>query len=236
MNMKRNEPSRIDKDSLDFLYAMCFRNYSDGFEAAGNRAYLDFNRTIRFNERFAGETGKELRKDLRTKAIDLIKDNINELKARENVNQKEFDEWHSNLSEEIKKVYKGSTDQSDNTLTVGQTQKWINMTLKYLHVWDNCFLGDIFQYCHIPLDNYILDISMKEFGIEKSTDAWSKWDDKQYQKYQEGLREKIKEKEGISPLRWEFQAWIDAIDRHENNVVTPKKCGGQRDSDKTGKY
>lgn len=198
--MENNKVREIEEESLEFLYAICFGNYNDLFEAAGNRAYCDFNRTIRFNG-----INDEIRKSLRIDVIDLIRNAICELKHYKNISQQVFDAWHYDLSKKIKEKYL----ERSISLTFGQAQKWINMTLKYLHVLDNRYLGDIFQYCHVPLDNYVLDISERMFGINKPQVPWSKWDDynKQYLKYQMSLREAIKDE---SPLKWEFQAWMIA--------------------------
>ena len=39
----------VDEDILKFLRAIYFGTYKDIYEAASNRAYLDMNRTLRFN-------------------------------------------------------------------------------------------------------------------------------------------------------------------------------------------
>lgn len=94
-------------------------------------------------------------------------------------------------------------------LTCGQAQKWVNMTLKYLYVLDEDMIESVFQYCHVPLDNYIFDYSEKIYGIGKPKTAWSRWTDykKDYMAYQDALRRMINDD---TPLGWEFEAWIKA--------------------------
>ena len=175
-------------------------------ETAISRAYHDAVDRVLIKEGYNKENENGWIKN-RKAAENIVKNHINQLMdgnfnfelAKENAPEKmkndsearNFDYWHWSLTNELAiKI----NENNVTTFSCGIAQKWINMTLKYLHVWDNCFLGDIFQYCHVPLDNYILDISKKEFGIDKPPEPWSKWDDEQYQEYQEGLREKIKEK------------------------------------------
>lgn len=47
--MNNIEYVSIDKDILDFLKVIYFGAITDPMEAASDRAYRDFNRTIRFN-------------------------------------------------------------------------------------------------------------------------------------------------------------------------------------------
>lgn len=42
---------------------------------------------------------------------------------------------------------------------IGQAQKWVNMTLKYLYVLVPDVVEPFYNLLHIPLDNYIMDIA-----------------------------------------------------------------------------
>lgn len=143
---------------------------------------------------------------LREKVTTIFKDEILILRTSEISNQNEFDLWHKNLCNRIIETYR---DQ-EIKLTYGQAQKWINMTIKYLYVLGYSSFENVFDYLHIPVDNYIFEIAMKQYGVIKPNVAWSKWDDYdcQYLKYQKAIKNKIKD---ISPLRWEFQNWVKAI-------------------------
>lgn len=67
----------------------------------------------------------------------------------------------------------------------------------------------MFNYLHIPLDNYVFNIARDSLGIKRPKIVWSKWDkyDEQYLHYQKQIREHIKD---ISPLRLEFRNWLIA--------------------------
>lgn len=196
--MNNNKLATIDKDSLDFLYALYFGAFNDAYAAATNRAYLDMNRTIRF----CG-LADEKRKEIRLVVNELIRVSVQKLQLKSKIDQKLFDDWHMKLCDAIIEKY----ENYGITFTYGQAQKWINMTLKYLYVLESAQVENLFKYCHIPLDNYVFDISEKLFGIERPKIPWSRWCDyhNQYMAYQMRLRSSIKNEE---PLRWEFRAWL----------------------------
>lgn len=196
--MNNNRLVTIDKDSLDFLYALYFGAFNDVYDAATNRAYRDMNRTIRFCG-LSDEKRKEIRLDVNR----LIRVSVQELQLQSNIHQELFDDWHMKLCDEIIDKY----EKNGITFTYGQAQKWINMTLKYLYVIEPAHVETLFKYCHVPLDNYVFDISERLFGIERPKIPWSRWCDyhNQYMAYQMQLRTSIKKEE---PLRWEFRVWL----------------------------
>ena len=196
--MNNNRLATIDKDALDFLYALYFGTFNDALDAATNRAYRDMNRTIRFCG-LADEKRKEIRLDVNG----LIRVSVQELRQKSKMDQKFFDDWHKKLCDAIIEMY----EKNGITFTYGQAQKWINMTLKYLYVIEPNLVEPLFKYCHVPLDNYVFDISERLFSIEKPKIPWSRWCDyyDQYMAYQMQLRSSIKNEE---PLRWEFRAWL----------------------------
>lgn len=200
LSMKSKNNVSIDKRKIEFLNAVYFGKYADPYEAASNRAYRDMNRTIRFRG-----MEPENRKELRRKTTQLLKESIQNVLSVDGLDQKVFDKWHEDLCMTIIDCYK----KASVVLTCGQAQKWVNMTLKYLYVLDEDMIESVFQYCHVPLDNYIFDYSEKIYGIGKPKTAWSRWTDykKDYMAYQDALRRMINDD---TPLGWEFEAWIKA--------------------------
>lgn len=190
---------KIDQDIINFLRCIYFGNISDPIEAASSRAYRDMNRTIRFHG-----LDVKIRYQLRDKVNCILKKDFQFI-DESNITSKElFNALHLKICDKIKNIYL----TEGVTLTYGQAQKWVNMTIKYLYMlgWSN--FDGIFQYLHIPLDNYIFDFAMEHFGIEKPKKVWSKWDDyeNEYLKYQYELLNNIKIED---PLRWEFHAWLE---------------------------
>lgn len=193
-----NAKNKIDdSDILEFLKFSYFGNLKDRIEVASNRAYRDMCRTIKFNG-----LSVENRLKLRKKVKDDFKTEIDNLTSKI---QGDFDKWHEQLCKKIIDEYKKSKIQ----LSYGQTQKWVNMTIKYLYILEVEWytFDSIFEDLHIPIDNYVFDAVEKELGIKRPADAWSKLDKKEYLKYQEDIREELRKKNS-SPLIWEFENWL----------------------------
>jgi len=94
--------------------------------------------------------------------------------------------------------------------TVGQAQKWINMTFKYLHLLDYEKVNGVYEYCHIPIDSYMLNAT--NYHMSK---PWSKLDDyEEYLNYQEWFRETYKDE---IPLDAEFYLWLEEAKKQRLN-------------------
>lgn len=192
--------TKVDKDILDFLKAIYFGDITDPLKAASSRAYRDMNRTIRFHG-LSDATRLELRKKVNL----VLSKELSNLNSNYITSSKLFDDWHHCICDEIKALYL----EKGIKLTYGQAQKWLNMTIKYLYILEVYSFDKVFEYLHIPLDNYVFDIARDTLGIIRPKTVWSSWDDYegQYLLYQEQIREKITEG---TPLRWEFRYWLKA--------------------------
>lgn len=187
----------VDQDILQFLRGVYFGNFADPLLAASSRAYRDMNRTIRFYG-----VADEVRWNLRNQVNQVLREQVAWLTPQNIRSASDFDGWHQEVCSQIKRIYVAQ----GITLTYGQAQKWVNMTIKYLYMLEvNDFAG-IFQYLHVPLDNYIFDIAHDALGIARPKQAWSRWDSyqDQYLQYQYLLRAKLGSQ---APLRWEFRNW-----------------------------
>ena len=204
--------NKIDeKDILEFFKYSYFGNLKDPIEAASNRAYRDMCRTLNFDilpKKDKDTTISNLKKDVNF----IFKKEIPIINEGSITSQKEFDTWHhglcDNIIEKCKKIekYKKTEEGKEEKIqfTYGQAQKWVNMTIKYLYILNDHTFDNVFDFLHIPVDNYILDIANKNFGIDKPKKPWSKWDEEQYRNYQNEIKSKIK----IAPLLWEFDNWL----------------------------
>lgn len=183
----------VDVKILDFLKMLYFGVTENPFEAASKRAYTDMCRTIRFN----GKSGEAMRK----KVDVLLEERIPDLVMIKDA--KEFTFWHESSCEEIVALYAGEGIE----FYIGQAQKWVNMTLKYLYVLVPDVVEPFYRFLHIPLDNYIMDIAKKQYGVPALPCAWSRIPDyKTYLDYEERLIEVIDE----IPLDWEFLKWVES--------------------------
>jgi hypothetical protein len=183
----------------DYLLRLYFGAESDLLSACINRAYLDFNRT-------AHGLGKLARaKELHSQAIDVLKEEFAELKTllANPIDSSSFDNWHKAVCQQLIGLYSSYS----YTFFVGQAQKWVNMTLKYIYTFsENRIAGfeTAYPYCHIPFDNIILD-QLASYGFPIITCAWSRLDDYgEYLSRQTWIRQKFVR----VPLDVEFLLWL----------------------------
>lgn len=166
-----------EQERENFLIRLYFKT-DKNFEIAGiKRAFLDFSRTLVLPENCKAEERKSKRNKtelfLKSKLIELINKSIS--------SQTEFDKLHEQLCEELILEW--------SELKIGQSQKWINMSLKYWLLFGenripNIELNSIFF--HIPIDSII-----QERFFSKDLPAWSKIENyKDYFWYQQDFRER----------------------------------------------
>ena len=115
----------VDTDALDFLKVIYFGVITNPYEAASKRAYLDMNRTIRFNG-----MPEEKRTELRSSVTTLLEKEIRLLSPGIITSQKEYDVWHHARCTEIRSLYRNNGIE----FHFGQSQKWLNMMIKYLYM------------------------------------------------------------------------------------------------------
>lgn len=156
-----------------------------------NKAYRDLCRTL------TGFSKHQNHDCILQKCKNTIYEEIIAILNSDNkkMTQEIYDKWHKNLCDKL-------ICFSENIFTYGHAQKWINMTFKYLHLLDYLKIENVYEFCHIPIDSYMLNIT--EYHMSKS---WSKLDDyDEYYNYQVWFREKYKES---IPLDCEFHLWLE---------------------------
>lgn len=117
----------------------------DPVRKAVNRAYRDFNRTLRgFSSLTDGES-------IRTEAHEYLENALAELISKAApMSQSEFDSWHERTCVQLSSLY------GDFKFHVGQAQKWINMAIKYIFVIDRTLIDPQWACCHVPIDQILL--------------------------------------------------------------------------------
>lgn len=216
------------------------------------RAYLDLARTVEYrysSSELEEKKSKKSSKEDKDKATNFI-DSKNELIKNicENIlfpiETKEgeisfknsyFDDWHKAKCREIINFMNNSIDKSNTKIlnkkekfTIGQAQKWVNMTLKYLWLLNALPTGVEPEYLHVPIDSYIIEIAYDNknkfenaLGLleEKPKKSWSKLSEyEEYFKIQEAIREAIKTNatNETIPIKWESLAWIEVAEKQAN--------------------
>jgi len=193
------------EDALRFYALMTMGGYLS-IDACINTAYRDFCRTMH------GIMGNDLNEAMRSEASDIIRRMIGKV-LKASFTQAEFDKLHSSACKAVKKVY------SDNRTSffIGQAQKWINMSLKYVYLLYLVDLLDInktgiemlkqnYRHFHLPIDNIVLQHqTVKRLYSEHiGNTAWSRIDDyPKYLVFQKNLREAVE----IPLIVFEGQIW-----------------------------
>jgi len=155
------------------------------------KAYRDLMRTIR------GFSCNPEHDSIIKNARQSLHSSITTMLSAELKTQSEFDELHKAACYDLISSFRGQK------FTVGQAQKWLNMTFKYLHLLDFPEVQKVYEYCHIPIDSYMLNIT----NYSMST-AWSKLNNYcEYLEYQNWFR--LKYPNDI-PLDKEFYLWLEA--------------------------
>lgn len=223
---------------------------------ASNKAYLDMNRTMTFRESDSGKTEKEKRaiQEKRNGWRDSVTKVIrNSIKISKNSNG--FDAWHEETCQKIIGFYSNTKEANglsilvcrernkrtdkETSLSLGQAQKWLNMTLKYLWLLDRLgllekefshFVRKHQEFFHVPLDSYMIRYIKRESKRKRTNDyhesnglnnkhsidgfsgsEWSKINDyNNYLKYQIDIRKDLSESKMI-PLEWELEHWHKAL-------------------------
>ncbi|HXC42634.1 MAG TPA: hypothetical protein VNY51_03815 [Candidatus Dormibacteraeota bacterium] len=176
--------SKLTKDYEEYLLRLIFgREIS--LSACATVAYGDFNRTLKGISKLAN------RDDLHAKAEKVLVDALAELKGRlkNRMSQSDFDSWHRRTCDGLVAVYGDRF-----TFHVGQAQKWINMTLKYIFTVGEEHIPGFspgYALCHAPIDNIVLG-ELTRYGFDWPSKAWSQFDYDEYFKCEEWMREKFK--------------------------------------------
>lgn len=174
-----------EKLKEDFLIRLYF-DTSRGFPIAGiKRAFLDLSRTLKVKD--------NKRLSLIEKSEEFILKELSIILNTTFRTQSEFDNFHKTVCDKLTLVW--------DELSIGQAQKWINMTLKYWLLFGNNRIQGIeinSKFFHIPIDRYVQNEMLKV----KIKNPWSKIDTyNEYMEYQMLQREK---KTGNPPIVDEF--------------------------------
>lgn len=162
----------------------------DTITLAITKAYRDLMRTIRgfANNPDHDAIIRNARQTLHTSITTILTAQIS--------TQAEFDELHEAACYDLISSFEGQT------FTLGQAQKWINMSFKYLHLLDYPAVQRVYEYCHIPIDSYMLNIT--KYTMSK---AWSRLDNySEYLEYQNWFRTRYPHD---IPLDTEFYLWLE---------------------------
>lgn len=166
----------------------------DKFHLSGiNRAYRDFNRTLRI-----GNTNRKDWDEKRKSTGIFLRNKLMKLISNEYHDQQAFDKDHRILCEDLQLEW--------DKLTIGQCQKWINMSLKYWVVFGVDGIEKNLRLFHVPIDSYVQKGELCMEMKNKHT-SWSKIENYDtYFEYQKYIRQKYAD---AIPLELEFTFFND---------------------------
>lgn len=190
------------KLALDFLICCYFGQSVDLCMGAIDRAYVDMaSHTLHF----INKDSVDEKWESRLNASNTILSRICNYSGA-------FLKWHCETIEMIKERYNGklANNNEEKTLTEGQAQKWLNMTVKYLYVFKvllekdddrlkqiKTFLDETSEdYYKMPIDSYVL----KEIG---GNPPWS------------GLSKEEYEKTSEKSFLWELEKWEELMQKYK---------------------
>ena len=154
-------------------------------EISIKRAYLDFCRTDHGISNGAFNDGTSKMKEI-----------IVDLKSLCNTPNFDYHKFHEKACKKLEEI-KWNHIAKDGVkrevhLSIGQAQKWINMTLKYLVAFEReeyKYLEEIYGFLHIPIDGILIEKLSSDHQEEFDSDffgkgiTWSRIDN--YDKYLE---------------------------------------------------
>ena len=175
------------------------------FEGAAHKAYADMaRRTLRIKE-----NSKE-RIALKKSATKILRQAVEKLKN----DSSDFPKWHEKSCNALIACYGGQ-------ISYGQAQKWLNMLLKYLYVYDvkgyeTLFSPERITDLDMPVDSKVIEALHRKYNVKRPTAGWSVWDRNTYRAYQAAARSALQSASDIEnsderiPFYWELIHWSDA--------------------------
>lgn len=131
-----------------------------------------------------------------------------------------FDKWHNEVCEEIKSISANAALIKTGTLSYGQAQKWLNMTIKYMRLLglfrqnEGCRFDSAL---HVPVDSYLIEAAKageelkNALHIKCSKASWSSWEYDEYIAFQEAVRSASER----FPIYWEGLVWMKVAERRK---------------------
>jgi len=178
-----------NEDRISYLLNFYFGDYhKDPILSAVERAYLDLARTQHgFSRDIEKQQIQEQRKS-------LLVARINDIGEHQIESQGKFDEYHKDLMLELQRL-------SQASFTLGQAQKWVNMSLKYcLMIKPQVFAKNMAFY-HVPIDNIVL-AKLTDYNFSGKWSKLNNYDD--YIHFQNWFRKKNPEQ---APILTELKLW-----------------------------
>jgi hypothetical protein len=131
------------------------------------------------------------------------------------ITQDKFDNLHQKECRKLASIY---WESGYTKFYIGQGQKWINMTFKYIFTVGNQRLpgfDSLYPFCHVPLNKEVI-WGLQKYGFPLKPSAWSRIADyEKYLSYQRWIREHFR----ALPLDVEFLLWNKETERLKDLAI-----------------
>lgn len=202
--MKIDPPDR--SAWITFIAELYFGSLKDPLAACVHRAYRDLVRTVH------GMGRLDQRQILRDQAHEVLIQRLRDLPSLyglfggHQAATSLFDGWHKRLCLELIETF----GRYELPFHVGQAQKWINMSLKYIYALGEDHIPGFaacYACAHAPLDRILLR-QLEAHGLPPLDQPWSRLKD--YGRYL-SIQQWIRDRFIASPLDVEFVLWREAV-------------------------
>ena len=128
--------------------------------------------------------------------------------------QNNFDDFHKELCDCFLSL---NAYRKADPFTYGNAQKMINMVFKYLSCFEDYDeFADLFSYCHIPVDGYLLDVLSSMYQVncgerQYNGKPWTQFDKLDYLALVDEYRQRVKKDTELSFLAFDFYAWESSV-------------------------
>ncbi|MBA4364719.1 MAG: hypothetical protein C0398_01770 [Coprothermobacter sp.] len=201
MNTESSVRHTVSASDWDDFVAVCyFGRKGDWLDRCMWRAYLDMNRTMHGMGRFG-----EGHADWKSTMLRSLRDRLAMLSGEHPWTQASFDAWHHESVDALR----GVSSERGFPLSVGQSQKWVNMSIKYAIALGERRLPGfhcVYDVAHVALDSIVLK-RLEEQEMPALGCAWSRLDD--YSQYME-CQQWVRDNRGGIPLEVEYRLWQEA--------------------------
>jgi hypothetical protein len=209
-------PQPTAEDYTQFFLSFLFGgNLRPGVPDCVRRAYLDLSRTVRGIG--ALSTAREVKRSAHRLVEHLLQEAAH---PRHPWERAEFDAWHQRACAKLGQHF---ASQGYREWHVGQSQKWLNMSIKYalgLAALGSAYVDHstaLRSAAHAPLDTYIVDV-LSGRGAPRLNCAWSRIDD--YALYLDLQRWIRDEFPNSDPLDVEFHLYNREVARRRTTATT----------------
>lgn len=143
------------------------------------------------------------------KVIKWVQEEIEKYFNSDINSQTDFDKWHQSICKKLTSRINKEVLTGYKQIHMGKAQKIINMSFKYLSSLDGADKYEkYFEYCHIPLDDNILNWYYSNIAkdvLKSKRENWSNLEYEDYIKIQKDFRNYCNNKKRVPlGLEWEI--------------------------------